>query len=109
MKKLLTILFISNILYIGVLFGTVISFNMNRSFTNFIIESVIGNIILFALAIASFILWILSIYHWNKFTNKNCLEIILLILFNSLYTPFYYLKNMKNQSYSKNTTHKPKT
>ncbi len=92
MKKLL---FIINVIYVPVLFATAISKGRSWDITPFMVETILGNVILYSLAVGSFLLWILAMYHWSKQKNKNSITILLLIIFNVLYTPIYYLKRMR--------------
>ncbi len=47
----------------------------------------------------SFAFWIFCLFRWNK-QKDNIISLILLLLLNVIYTPFYYLRIKKRHSFS---------
>jgi hypothetical protein len=89
-KSILYLLFVINILFIPM----EITLKAMKLIVNPEMNFLLWNILLFLLALMV-VFWIYLLLTWKKY-DKSTSRLLLLIIFNGLYTWFYFLFSIKN-------------
>lgn len=94
-KVILEICFVVNALFCLMLIPLIITVLFGVDFLYDFLKSEQGIKLRLYINIPIIVLWINNVIVWSK-NDKNVGRLILILLFNALYNPFYYRKSVKN-------------